>query len=165
MTVRAFLRIIHINQFRTVQSCSRVQCFEIPWTAAHQAPLSIEFSGQEYWSGLSFSSPFLWIVYRCYPFPLGPVQVLVFWGKPTSVRPLSDLPGVTRCEDEESHSSNRVPPHGNPSHTGAGTRALCLLPHFLPAHSCGEPAHSPGHPHFLQPPHPHVFLPGQPVSV
>lgn len=108
---------------------------------------------------------FLCIMPRCYSFPMGPVQVLVFWGKPISVIPLSDLPGVTRCEDEESHSSDRVPPHGNPSHTGAGTRALCLLPHLLPAHSCGEPAHSPGHPHFLQPPHPHVFLPGQPVSV
>ena len=28
-----------------------------PWTAAHQAPGSIEFSRQEYWSGLPFSSP------------------------------------------------------------------------------------------------------------
>ena len=28
-----------------------------PWTVAHQAPLSMEFSGQEYWSGLSFPSP------------------------------------------------------------------------------------------------------------
>ena len=27
------------------------------WTAAHQAPLSIEFSRQEYWSGLPFPSP------------------------------------------------------------------------------------------------------------
>ena len=24
----------------------------VPWTAAHQAPLSMEFSRQEYWSGL-----------------------------------------------------------------------------------------------------------------
>jgi len=24
-----------------------------PWTVAHQAPLSMGFSGQEYWSGLS----------------------------------------------------------------------------------------------------------------
>ena len=29
----------------------------IPWTAAHQAPLSMGFSGQEYWSGLPFPSP------------------------------------------------------------------------------------------------------------
>ena len=28
-----------------------------PWTAAHQAPLSIGFSRQEHWSGLPFSSP------------------------------------------------------------------------------------------------------------
>ena len=28
-----------------------------PWTVAHQAPLSMEFSRQEYWSGLPFSSP------------------------------------------------------------------------------------------------------------
>ena len=25
--------------------------FAAPWTVAHQAPLSVEFSGQEYWSG------------------------------------------------------------------------------------------------------------------
>ena len=28
-----------------------------PWTVAHQSPLSKEFSRQEYWSGLPFSSP------------------------------------------------------------------------------------------------------------
>ena len=28
-----------------------------PWTAAHQAPLSMEFSRQEYWSGLPFPPP------------------------------------------------------------------------------------------------------------
>ena len=31
--------------------------FEIPWTVAHQAPLSMEFPKQEYWSGLPFPSP------------------------------------------------------------------------------------------------------------
>ena len=34
----------------------RVQFFVTPGTVAHQAPLSMGFSGQEYWSGLS-SSP------------------------------------------------------------------------------------------------------------
>ena len=29
----------------------------IPWTTAHQASLSVEFSRQEYWSGLQFPSP------------------------------------------------------------------------------------------------------------
>ena len=33
---------------------SRVQLFATPWTAAPQAPLSMEFSRQEYWSGLPF---------------------------------------------------------------------------------------------------------------
>ena len=36
---------------------SRVQLFATPWAVAHQAPLSMGFSRQEYWSGLSFSSP------------------------------------------------------------------------------------------------------------
>ena len=31
--------------------------FAIPWTVAYQAPLSMEFSRQEYWSGLPFLSP------------------------------------------------------------------------------------------------------------
>ena len=36
---------------------SRVQLFATPWTVAYQAPLSMEFSRQEYWSGLPFPSP------------------------------------------------------------------------------------------------------------
>ena len=38
------------------QSLSTVWLFVTPWTAAHQAPLSMEFSRQEYWSGLPFPS-------------------------------------------------------------------------------------------------------------
>ena len=40
-----------------VQSLSRFLPFVMPWIIAHKAPLSIEFPRQEYWSGLSFSSP------------------------------------------------------------------------------------------------------------
>ena len=36
---------------------SRIPQFLILWTVAHQAPLSREFSMQEYWSGLPFLSP------------------------------------------------------------------------------------------------------------
>ena len=36
---------------------SCVQLFETPWTAAHQAPLSMTFSRQEYWSGFPCPSP------------------------------------------------------------------------------------------------------------
>ena len=40
-----------------VKSLSRVQLFATPWSVAHQAPQSMVFSRQEYWSGLSFPSP------------------------------------------------------------------------------------------------------------
>ena len=36
---------------------SHVQLFVTPWTVAYQAPLSMEFSRQEYWSELPFPSP------------------------------------------------------------------------------------------------------------
>ena len=34
-----------------------VQLFVTPWFVALQAPLSMEFSRQEYWSGLPFPTP------------------------------------------------------------------------------------------------------------
>ena len=40
-----------------VKSLSRVQVFATLWTVAHQAPLSMGFSRQQYWSGLPFPSP------------------------------------------------------------------------------------------------------------
>ena len=43
-----------------VKSLSRVWLFATPWTAAHQAPPSMRFSKQEYWSGVPLPSP------KCY---------------------------------------------------------------------------------------------------
>ena len=40
-----------------VKSLSRVRLLATPWTAAYQAPPSMRFSRQEYWSGLPLSSP------------------------------------------------------------------------------------------------------------
>ena len=40
-----------------VKSLSHVQLFVTPWTVAYQAPPSMQFSKQEYWSGLPFPSP------------------------------------------------------------------------------------------------------------
>ena len=40
-----------------MKSLSRVQLFLTLWTVAYQAPQSMEFSRQEYWSGLPFPSP------------------------------------------------------------------------------------------------------------
>ena len=39
------------------QSLSHVRLFETLWTVAHQAPLFMGFSRQEYWSGLPFPPP------------------------------------------------------------------------------------------------------------
>ena len=39
-----------------VKSLSRVQLLATPWTAAHQVPLSMGFSRQEYWSGVPLPS-------------------------------------------------------------------------------------------------------------
>ena len=39
-----------------VKSLSRVQLLATPWTAAHQAPLSMGFSRQEHWSGVPLLS-------------------------------------------------------------------------------------------------------------
>ena len=36
---------------------SHVRLYATPWTAGHQAPLSLGFSRQEHWSGLPFPSP------------------------------------------------------------------------------------------------------------
>ena len=41
----------------SAESLSRVQLFATPWTVALQAPLSLLFSRQEYWSGLPRSPP------------------------------------------------------------------------------------------------------------
>ena len=43
----------HCNQLR-VRTLSHVQLFATPWTVTRQAPLSMEFSRREYWSGLPF---------------------------------------------------------------------------------------------------------------
>ena len=45
-----------------VKSLSHVWFLATPWTAAHQAPLSMGFSRQEYWSGVPSPSPYeLWV--------------------------------------------------------------------------------------------------------
>ena len=45
------------HRHKKVELLSRVWLFATPWTVAYQAPLSMEFSSQDYWSGLPFPSP------------------------------------------------------------------------------------------------------------
>ena len=51
---REYPSIIIDIDIEVTQSC---QLFVTPWTVACQAPLSMEFFRQEYWSGLPFPSP------------------------------------------------------------------------------------------------------------
>ena len=45
------------DQFSSFQLLSHVRLFVTPWTVANQAPRSMKFSRQEYWSRLPFPSP------------------------------------------------------------------------------------------------------------
>ena len=53
------VKIFNINQLYcdTVKLLSCVRLFATPWTVAYRALPSMEFSRQEYWSGLPFPSP------------------------------------------------------------------------------------------------------------
>ena len=47
----------HPSHLLCAKSLSRVRLCATPWTVAYQAPPSMGFSRQEYWSGLPFSTP------------------------------------------------------------------------------------------------------------
>ena len=52
--------LLFLTSHTHVQMCSvlsQVRLFAILWTVACKAPLSMEFSRQEYWSGLPFPTP------------------------------------------------------------------------------------------------------------
>ena len=57
------MRTVWTSQWRVrgheseMKPLSHVWLFASPWTVAHQAPLSMGFSRQEYWSALPFPSP------------------------------------------------------------------------------------------------------------
>ena len=57
-SVQYKLLAVH-QKYVCVLSCSIVSdsFFEAAWTVAHQAPLTMEFSRQEYWSGVPFPTP------------------------------------------------------------------------------------------------------------
>ena len=56
-----YMEYMHTYMFSIVVYCLVAKLyptsFVTPWTVAHQVPLSMEFSRQEYWSGLPFPSP------------------------------------------------------------------------------------------------------------
>ena len=74
-----------------VKSLSRARLLVTPWTAAHQAPPSMGFSRQEYWSGVPLPSPvyvvnsFYFFTFPSFPlkckhsvlFPICPLPLLL----------------------------------------------------------------------------------------
>ena len=62
-----------------MKSLSRVQLFATPWTAAHQAPPSMGFSKQEYWSEVPLPSPNLWVLVNFSLFAPWGYVLLRFW--------------------------------------------------------------------------------------
>ena len=48
---------VYCYQLISLHPHARMLSLVTPWTAAHQVPLSMDFSRQEYWSGLPFPSP------------------------------------------------------------------------------------------------------------
>ena len=70
-----FLKKLGIKPpWREVKSLSCVRLFATPWTVAYQAPRSMEFSRQEYWSGLPLPSPKTTI------WPSNPTPRHILWG-------------------------------------------------------------------------------------
>ena len=55
--LKELLILTELLQVRVLSCLSHFRLFATPWTVAHQAPLSIGFPRQEYWSGLLFASP------------------------------------------------------------------------------------------------------------
>ena len=53
--IKVFMKILSLGTY--LSSSSIVSDSSTPWTVAHQAPLSMGFSRQEYWSGLPFPPP------------------------------------------------------------------------------------------------------------
>ena len=70
-----------------VKSLSRVRLLAAPWTAAHQAPPSMGFPRQEYWSGVPLPSLnlgycflfYCWIITHCMDIPPFTLQLLDHW--------------------------------------------------------------------------------------
>ena len=50
----------------------------ISWTTAHQVPLSMDFSRQEYWSGLPFLSPCIFFFFNLRNGDLGFILSFIF---------------------------------------------------------------------------------------
>ena len=82
------------------------------WTAACLAPLSMDFSRQEYWSGLAFSSPCLGLFNpsRVHPLLIWASQVALMVKNPSAnagdIRDAGSIPGLGRSPGEGNGREN-----------------------------------------------------------
>ena len=97
---RYHLSKFHIYAFSSVQSLSRVRLFVTSWTVARQAPPSMGFPRQEYWSGLPFPSP------AGFPYlPSFPGPGTLFRGKVSAAR----IPGVQEKGSSFPRFADQIP--------------------------------------------------------
>ena len=88
-----------------MKSLSYVQLFVTPWTAAYQAPPSMGFSRQEYWSGVPLPSP-----------------------TPALTTPNAAIPAVACCAPS---AWDTTPTWPSPTITESTVQILLLFYHFL----------------------------------
>ena len=124
--------LFHLPQYFKVKKVSHsviVWLFVTPWTVACQAPLSMEFSRQEYWSGLPLPSP------EEFPNPGTEPRSPTLQADSLLYEPL----GKEREIESESRSviSDSLQPHGlhslwNSSGQNTGVGSLSLLQGICP---------------------------------
>ena len=91
-----------------MKSFSRDQLLSTPWTAAHQAPPSMGFSKQGYWSGVPLPSP---LPHKYLPLSLFPSAI---FNSSLSLTPTAYWSEILLESESESHSvmSDSLLPHG-----------------------------------------------------
>ena len=103
------------------KSLSRVRLLATPWTAAHQAPPSMGFSRQEYWSGVPLPSPIYKINNKDFLSSTGNLASLVAQSvrESTCKGGLGLIPGLRRTPGEGNGNSLQYSCLGNPMEKGA----------------------------------------------
>ena len=107
-----------------VKSLSHVQPSATPWTAAYQAPLPMEFSRQEYWSGVPLPSPINMAVFLklIYSIPTSSQVALVIKNLPANVADIRDMgliPGLGKSPGEGNGNPLQYSCLENPMDRGA----------------------------------------------
>ena len=115
-----------------VKSLSRVQLLATPWTAAYQAPPSMGFSRQEYWSGVPLPSllPPIGTAFLCN------ISVSSTFHAHRHCVCLLSAPVLELLDTHSPLNTTRLPPgHQQGSDCGASHTLLLSRPIYSPDHS------------------------------